>query len=226
MDGNRKIWEERYSKGMVLNKYPYTEVVSFVLRNFANSNKKNIKILDYGSGGGNHTFFLAAEGFDFYSIDYSSSAVSHTIKTLKSLGINIGENKVICTDFIKLPFNDDFFDAIIDRQSLGQNKANDIPKMVNEIYRVLKSGGLYWGINFSDRDQNIKYGENLNSGDFGNFKEGTVKNLGHRHFFSQNEIRNVFSDFEIEDIKIKRVESLLTGSGSEEIIVQAKKRIS
>ena len=101
MDGNRKIWEERYSKGMVLNKYPYTEVVSFVLRNFANSNKKNIKILDYGSGGGNHTFFLAAEGFDFYSIDYSSSAVSHTIKTLKSLEEIFKKTEKVITEHIK-----------------------------------------------------------------------------------------------------------------------------
>ena len=221
---NQEIWEDRYYKGQVLNRYPFDAIVTFVMRNFAKLDRPSVKILDLGSGGGNHTIFLAKEGFCFYAIDYSQSAINHTRNILNNMEVNFGEEQLVCGDFVNLPFEDNFFDGIIDRQSLDQNKYSNIEKIVGEIYRTLKVGGLYFGINFSEGDPNSQFGEHLGNNDYSNFTQGTFKGLGHRHFFTQEEVKKLFSNFEMVDFKVKKVQSILDESvGSEEYMLTMKK---
>jgi ubiquinone/menaquinone biosynthesis C-methylase UbiE len=224
---NQKIWEKRYASGQVLNRYPFDMVVSFVMRNFAGVERNQICILDYGCGGGNHTIFLAQEGFKYYAIDYSSSAINHVKSRLQILGFKPDIDQLICQDFVSLPYENNFFDAIIDRQSLDQNNWKDIQIMVQEIHRVLKPGALYFGMNFSANDPNIKYGRHLGDGDYTNFIKGTFKGLGLRHFFSEAQVRKLFNQFELVDIKIKKIYSLVEHEdGSEEIIITARKPLN
>ncbi len=50
-----KTWEQRY-RTIPGNKYPVTEVVKFVFRNY--KNREGLTALDYGCGsGGNHAWF-------------------------------------------------------------------------------------------------------------------------------------------------------------------------
>ena len=55
---NQDIWEKRYSREEVLNRYPFNQIVSFVFRNYGKCDRSKTKILDYGCGGGNHALFL------------------------------------------------------------------------------------------------------------------------------------------------------------------------
>ena len=79
------IWERNYKKKRY-NSYPYDKVVSIILRTYPiKKNRKKIKVLDLGCGGGNNTEFLAKEGFDVYAVDGSKEAINLTKKRVSKL---------------------------------------------------------------------------------------------------------------------------------------------
>jgi len=124
-----------------------------------------------------------------------------------------------------LPFEDNFFDVIIDRQSVGQNNYNDIKIIVSEIYRVLKSEGKYFGINFSDRSIEMSYGNRIGKNQYNNFTKGRFDGIGERHFFNFDEIFTLFDQFEILNLTTRIDKSFYNNDlGVEEIIVIAKKK--
>lgn len=221
---NQEIWESRYRRGEVVNRYPFEMVVSFVLRHFGKGDRAATRILDYGCGGGNHCAFLAREGFDFYGVDFSVSAIRHAASVIEAAGGNVQPNKLICTDFAHTGFPDSHFDAVIDRQSLDQNMASSLPALVAEIHRILKPGGKYLGINFSDRHPALAYGRSLGNGDYAEFTRGPFKDIGARHFFSQSELFALFHNFSILDLKELSLHSLMhEEQGSEEFVLFAQK---
>jgi tRNA G46 methylase TrmB len=63
-------WELNYSEGNRVARYPYTEVVSYVISNFGKDLRSNkpLKALELGFGAGNHIAFLAKEGFETFGI--------------------------------------------------------------------------------------------------------------------------------------------------------------
>lgn len=68
-------WEEIH-RNREWGKYPTEYVIRFVARNYYNFPiRQRVKILDYGCGGGSHTWYLAREGFDTYAFDGSQSAI-------------------------------------------------------------------------------------------------------------------------------------------------------
>lgn len=208
----------------MVNRYPYDQVVSFVLRYFGAAPRTEIRILDYGCGGGNHCAFFEREGFDWYGIDFSASAINHARQLVSTVSSNFDMRRLVCADFAAMPFPEDHFDAVVDRQALDQNMVREIPRLVAEIYRVLKPGGFYFGINFSDRHPTLIHGRSLGAGDYDNFIKGPLKQAGARHFFSRHEIFSLFSSFSIVDLQVLTLQSLIKeGSGSEEFIVIAKK---
>ncbi len=101
--------------------------------------KNNVtKILDLGCGLGNNLFFLHKMGFEAWGADVSDVA----IKTIKKIS---DDNKLnipvdLC-EFQKLPYNDNFFDAIISVQTLNHGYEKDVLRGINEMRRVLKPSG-------------------------------------------------------------------------------------
>ena len=220
---NRPIWEGLYASGKKINRYPHDAVVSFVLRTFGDVERNKVRILDYGCGGGGNTVFIASSGFDLYAVDSSPTAVKLTAAAIRKIAPQ-QSRQVMLADFATLPFADGFFSAIIDRQSLGQNLSDTLPGMVSEIRRVLAPGGIYFGINFSNQHPQLRYGEPLGNGGYHNFSEGVFKGIGARHFFDEAEIRQLFADFDLIDIRIVTTRPLLNPeSGSEEICVTARR---
>ncbi len=193
------VWEKNY-KNKRYNKYPFDSVVSFIFRNFNNKKRDKIKILDLGCGGGNNSYFIASEGFDLYAVDGSNESINITRNKLPFYD----KNKIIKSYFQKLPFRKNFFNCVIDRQSLSCNEIKDIKKIVSEIYRILKNNGKYLGFIYSLEHPQLRYGlklnDNIHNGnvigsDYHNFKKGTFKKSGQIHFFSEKEIFKLFSKF-------------------------------
>ena len=221
---NKEIWEERYANNEVLLSYPFDSVVSFIFKSFKGVDRRKIKVLDLGCGGGNHVSFLASEGFDYYGIDYSKSAVSSVRKFLHSKGFDT--STVIQGDVRELPYDNNFFDAIIDRQVIGQNCWLEIQKIYFEVYRVLKKNGLYYGLNFFEDDENIHYATHISDGDYTNFREGKLKGLGQRHFFSLQQLYSLLSRFNIIDINLISKKSLIRKKPvAKEVCVIARKEL-
>lgn len=218
-----EVWEQRYARGEIDTRYPFDLVIGFLYRTFPESLRSQTKILDFGCGIGNHLQFLIESGFDTYGADTSSSAVSKARILMKEVFPSYSPENIRNNEVDLLPFEDGMFDAIIDRSSLGQNKSTHIKSLVAEMDRVLKPGGVYFGINFSDHHPELYLGDDLGSGDFGFFSKGKFQGIGQRHFFSVAEIRDLFSRFKIDDIRTLQNRSLFGKSGSEELIVVASK---
>jgi SAM-dependent methyltransferase len=219
---NRKIWEQLYTSGQKINRYPHDGVVSFTLGSFGKKERQKVRILDYGCGGGGNSTFMADAGFDVYAIDYSFTATHLTADAMKRIN-PLNPGNAVVADFNKLPFPDNFFHAVIDRQSLDQNPAANLEPMVNEIHRILLPGGRYYGVNFSDGHPQLIHGQPLGDGDWGNFSAGVFKGIGQRHFFNEQEIRTLYRNFKIVDIQLQRQTSLEHNNrGHEELIVIAE----
>ena len=93
--------------------------------------------------------------FQAYGVDISRSAVTKSKALISHLAPSYPVEDRIVENKGTLPFNDNFFDCVIDRSALGQLMSDEIDIMISEIDRVLKPGGKYYGINFSDRNSEI-----------------------------------------------------------------------
>lgn len=217
------IWQKNYINKRY-NKYPFDEVVSFVMRNFK-KNKSKIKILDFGCGGGNNTLFLKIEGFDVYAIDGSAESIKITKEKLKN---KIENKKIFRCDFKKTPFKNNTFDCIIDRQSLGQNSFKDIKKIVKEVKRILKRNGFFFSMCYSADHPHIKFGKQLKDNDTKDFIDGNFKNSGLTHFFTIKEIKKLYSDFKIIELVKQSNKSIFedinSNYNSESFILILKKK--
>jgi len=102
--------------------------------------KRNIhKILDLGCGLGNNLFYLNKMGFETYGIDASNTATSQVKEKIDELGLSV---KVTAGISQKLPYQSNYFDAVISIQALHHGYEKDILKGISEIERVIKPDGL------------------------------------------------------------------------------------
>jgi len=202
-------WEESiYSKKLQNNKYPYGELVSV----FFNSlrflpqklleNKKDIKVLELGSGAGNNLSFIAENGFDVYGIDGSKSACENTKSNLKNQNI-----KILHAYFDNLPFKDNSIDIVIDREATYCGNLKDIKSWWSEANRVLKQGGIVISFKFDDSHPDLKKIKNLlikakkvENNTYRNIQDGAFKDTGIAHFSSYDELFEIFSFCEIMSI--------------------------
>lgn len=103
--------------------------------------KKGVKkILDLGCGSGRHTVYLAKNGFDVYGIDVALSGIKMTREWLKKE--NLKANLKTGNIYKKLPYKNNFFDAVISTQTIHHQRIENIRKAIKEVERVLSPGGL------------------------------------------------------------------------------------
>lgn len=126
------------------------------------------KTLDYGCGSGSSTLFLNEIGLDVEGVDISHDMLQEA----RQLNIKTPFNLI---ESAKLPHADNTFDLVFSSFVLFEisNKL-ELIRVINEIYRVLKTGGLFIGITGSEELYNHKWlslnvdfeqNKNLKSGD-------------------------------------------------------------
>lgn len=193
--GFSKQWEETYSNSQHVNKWPWSDLVSYVMR-FARPSGKDFRVLELGIGTGpNIPFFLDQEA-DFYGIDGSPSAVHLLKERYPKL-----RDKLVAADFTQtIPFDLEF-DLIVDRGSLTHNSTESLKSCIMLIKKHLKTGARYIGIDwFSTLSFDYKRGEFLENdlNTIKNITEGRVANLGRVHFSDEAHLRALFDGFEFQ----------------------------
>lgn len=193
-----KIWEDLF-RTQEWGKYPPESVVRFVARNFYSAPERGkIRLLDTGCGPGACSWFMAREGFHVSGIDGSPSAIKSAAERLKAEGLT-ADFRV--GDYTSLPWSNESFDGAIDNVSFYANLVADWQRAVNEIYRVLKPGGLFFTSSFTMNTWGCNLGRSVEPGSFTDIPEGPFYRRGLAHFVSEAELRNIlhrFSRVEIE----------------------------
>jgi len=194
-------WEmDIYAKGMQLNHWPYTEVISDVLNLTAGMDRSTLRFLEIGCGAGNNLWFAAASGFQVAGLDMSQTAIDYAKNRLNPLGYPNIELSV--GDLTELPWPDDYFDIVIDRGALTQNSYERIRTSLKEVHRVLKSGGFmlaYTLYGLGDHDR--KFGVEVAYNTYDHFTGGYFSKVGLTSFFDETALRGLFSSFNKVDIK-------------------------
>jgi len=144
-------------------------------------------VLELGCGNGKTLSGLCRQHQSIVAIDYSSRAAHLArMKAYPEPGPEIA-----VADALNTPFCDHTFDAITACHMLGHCTANSRIAIIDELMRLLRSGGLIWFCDFSNRDFRFGSGRQAEPGTF-------VRGNGiATHYFSENEVRDLFSGFEM-----------------------------
>jgi SAM-dependent methyltransferase len=101
------------------------------------------KVLDFGTGTGRHTVYLAKMGFEVYGFDWSDAAVAIAKQELTENGLSAN---LLVWDMnnTPLPYDDSFFDAVIAVRVLHHTYVDKIIQIASEIARITRTGGYLY----------------------------------------------------------------------------------
>jgi len=184
----KKEWNKRYKSKMGISEWPSEGIISFALKNYTEGERKSIKVLDFGCGVGNNLYFLLEEGFDAYGSEISSEAIYKAGKKLNhnNKDISIEERIRYSKDGFLDSFPNEYFDLVIDRESLSQMEWGKLKKVFKDIKRVMKKNAIYYGEMFAHTESSCDYFKNRD-----------------RHFFSLDEIKTLSTGMLIESVVLK-----------------------
>lgn len=193
-------WErDIYAKGMQLNRWPFSEVVSAMIRAADDKGRDTLSVLELGCGAGNNLWFLAEEGFKVYGIDLSLSAIENAKHYLNRRGVS-ADLKV--GDMSSLPWTDCSFDFVLDRGALTQIDYKHIGAVLEETFRVLKPNGkmlcyTLYGMKNPDRMLGCEISKNT----YDCFSGGRFSKVGLTSFFTVPDLYHLFYQFSLVEIR-------------------------
>jgi SAM-dependent methyltransferase len=102
-----------------------------------------MRILDAGCGGGRNLVYFLRNGFNVFGIDQNREAIEHVRDLAKSLAPELPAENFRLAQVEEMPFDDEVFDAVISSAVLHfADSERHFNRMLDEIWRVLKPGGL------------------------------------------------------------------------------------
>ena len=192
-------WDTIYENGYIAN-YPNDHVIKFIFNNFSRiPNKNNVKILDLGCGGGNNIWMLAREGYDVYGFDGSMKALELAKKRLDEETLKAGIKQ---GNFLDLPYEHDFFDAVIDDAAIESNIIRDIKLIFKQVYNVLSGRGRYHGMLISSDSKSSMVGSEIEKNTFADTTGAFINRKRTIHFFDEPELRTILDEVGFLNIEI------------------------
>jgi SAM-dependent methyltransferase len=121
------------------------------------------RVLDVGCGGGRHVVYLARQGLSVVAGDRSADALAQTARWLdrESLAATL-----LLLEMTRLPFEDGTFDAALSVNVLHHAEPAKARAAVQEIWRVLRPGGLFLAVLASPSGCQCLLERPARSGDF------------------------------------------------------------
>jgi len=169
------IWDKLFQREY--GKYPAEHLIRFVAANFYKRKRESVRILEVGCGPGANVWYLSREGFDAYGIDGSSTAIEQAKQRLCEEGL---QGTFCKGDINNLPYDSNFFDAVIDNECIYSNTIPDTNLILQNIHRVLKPDGLFFSRTFSG---DMYVGNDAQQIGYLEFKEATDGPIAHTGYF-------------------------------------------
>jgi len=191
---DRNVWNKIFKdRGKVFIK-PHDDMPKMV-KIFKKHKVK--RVLDLGCGSGRHLIFLARHGFDVYGIDMAKFGIDISKKWLKKEKLKANLN--VSDIYEKLPYKNNFFDAIVSTQTLHHEKIGKIRKLIKEIERTLKPNGLIFvtvlDLKVIPKDDKKQIAPRT----FLLVKSKNDMNIPH-YSFNKNSLKKEFKNFKIFDL--------------------------
>jgi len=194
------IWEEVFKK-QEWGKYPGESLIRFVARRFYKKDRKNTKILEIGCGPGANIWYMSREGFDVYGMDASETAINRAKTRLEGEGLKA---HLQVGDVIRLPYEQAFFDAVIDVECLCANNITDAEMILKEIKRILKNDGLFYSRTFTEDMYVGKTNTELGQLEYNDVSDGPLSGKGFVRLINMEGIGNLYGKY----FNIKSVDKL------------------
>jgi SAM-dependent methyltransferase len=195
-----KEWEKCFKKNLQMSVWPWSDLVSYVMR-YACPTGKDFRVLELGCGAGANIPFFTSLGVNYFAIDGSPMIIEILKKKFPSISKNI-----IQGDFTsEIPFEGNF-DLIVDRCAITHNTTDSIKNCLSNIYDKLKKNGKYIGIDwFSTHNSDFLNGQTIDADKFTKtgYEKGMFTNVEQVHFSDKTHLLELFSDFEILHLEHK-----------------------
>jgi SAM-dependent methyltransferase len=200
-------WEQIYRQGKQNSVWPWTDLVSYVMR-YARPEQRPYRVLELGFGAGANIPFFLDIGAEYSGIEGSAAAVERVRRRFAgadNLSLAWG-------DFTEtIPFAGPF-DLIVDRSSLTHNGTAAIRSCLRQQRGLLRSGGKFIGIDwFSTAHTEFPSGRELEDRyTRGGFQAGQFCGVGTVHFADEAHLQNLLvgAGFEIQLMEHKQVETV------------------
>ena len=199
-------WELVYQKKEQLNRYPYTEVVSFCMRSFLHQSNEQKVALDVGSGSGVHCKFLSDLGFNVIGIEGSEAAVKNAKALFPSEKITYKRCK-----FDNFDGCGEEYHFILDRLSTTHSSLNTTHNFYQNLKKYLAPGAKVLWQGFAWCNTARKFGVRQPNGSYNNFTSGILKDIAPAVFYQRYDLENIFNGYTIQNITLNSAENILTG---------------
>ena len=188
------IWENVF-RTSGWGRYPNEELIRFMARNFYTAKARNkVRVLELGCGNGSNVWYLAKEGFDVVGIDGSETAIRMAQERLAKEG---EKAQCVVGDVSNIAdrFGPAEFDAVVDLGCLQCNKSGDVRSIVQQCERILRPGGRMFALLMACGSWGEGMGREIEPGTYTDVPEGPLKNRGVNHFFSREELDEIWQSF-------------------------------
>ncbi|MGI9388812.1 MAG: class I SAM-dependent methyltransferase [Boseongicola sp.] len=189
-------WETIYARGEQLNRYPFSEVVSFFFRNREERPDNTPTALDVGCGSGIHSGFLADHGFQVLGIDASEAAIVAARSTHRHASIQFSQ-----TRFDDFDAGDRKFDIVVDRCSTTHSTVLITERFYERLQSWLNPGARIFWQGFAWGNSGRKLGSEMDDGSWSDFSGGVFAPLGRTAFFKEDDIRRIFKKYQLRSLR-------------------------
>lgn len=133
-------WEHLFQKDVFPPRYQTLAAPNESVVEWAETLPASSFVLDMGCGVGRHVVYLGKHGFKMAGTDISPTGVKRSQEACAEHGINFAGR---VADMTALPWADETFDAVLSTATVCHHLRADIVKTLDEVWRVLKPGGLF-----------------------------------------------------------------------------------
>lgn len=211
--------------------YPNESLIQFVASRYFGMSvqeRQSIRILEIGSGSGANLWMIAKEGFQAYGLDSSETG-------LNLAGTHLAEKWGVAADlkqgsFTALPYDDGFFDAVVDVVSMQHLDLADSQLALREICRVLRPEGEYFSYRLSDHSVMYEHGiaAGVDAATLSNIDDAAMPlaNNGPISFWSPSLARVMYAQASLAITSVERVgRTYSTGAYVEYLALIAKRQL-